>query len=373
MFARVNYNRNIRETLGYNERKLKLGRGECILAENFMKDADQLTRKDKLYRFERLNVLNEKAKANTLHISLSFHPSDRLSNDQMRELAKKYMERLHLDHQPWLAYRHHDTGHPHLHIVSSLIQHDGSRLKLDNILRYQSRRLVQEMEKEFSLTRFYRPDSRQAQKLSLEAPRKVIYGEPGRKDATERVLDHVINQYKYTTLAELNAVLWLYNVRAKIVWEDPSLNKARGLMYHTLDEKGHVTGLSFKSSSFPSQPTLRKLEQKFVQNQLLQRLELKKLTLSVDYALVGKSVEWEAFRENLLKEKIHTLLEKDKTGDWRNIYFVDSSTRCSFDGMVIGGRYTSQAIRARCASEEQLRQEQSLKLIHQHKLKNHFL
>ena len=371
MFARVNYNRNIRETLGYNERKLNLGNAECILAENFMKDADRLTREDKLYRFERLNVLNEKAKANALHISLSFHPSDGLSNDQMRELARQYMEELHLDHQPWLAYRHHDTGHPHLHIVSTLIQRDGSRLKLDAILRYQSRRLTQEMEKSFSLTKFYRPDSQPTQKLSQAAPRKVIYGEPGRKEATERVLDHVINQYKYSSLAELNAVLKLYNVKAKIVWEDPSLSKARGLMYHTLDEKGHAIGLSFKSSSFPSQPTLKKLEQKFVLNQSLQRQELKKLTLSIDYALAGKSVEWEVFRKNLLKEKVHPILEKDKTGEWRNIYYVDVSSRCSYDGMTIGGRYSSQAIRARCAGEEQLRQEQSLKLIHHQKLRNH--
>src|ERR1700733_9683912 len=98
MFARVNYNRSIRYTLGYNERKLRLGKAECILAENFLKDVDILSRKDKLYRFERLNVLNEKAKANTLHISLSFHPSDRLDNDQMKDLARQYMEKLHLDH-----------------------------------------------------------------------------------------------------------------------------------------------------------------------------------------------------------------------------------------------------------------------------------
>jgi len=371
MFARVNYNRSIRHTLGYNEQKLRQGKAECILAENFMKDPELLNRQDKLYRFQRLHVLNEKTKANTLHISLSFHPTERFGNDQMKELARQYMEKLHLDRQPYLAYRHNDTGHPHMHIVSTLIQPDGNRLKLDQILRYQSLRITKELEERFSLVRFYQPGSLPAQKLNQTLPRKVIYGEPGRKEAVERVLDHVLNQYKYSSMAELNAVLRLYNVKAKIVWEDPSLSKARGLMYHTLDEKGHLVGLSFKSSSFPSKPTLGKLEQKFALHPFLQQEELKKLTLSIDWAFAGKSIEWDTLRKNLQKEKIHPILEKDRAGNWRNIYYVDVANRRVYDGEKIGGRYNCPSIQARCAREEGLRLEQSLQLKNQQKLKFH--
>jgi hypothetical protein len=371
MFARVNYNRNIRNTLDYNERKLRLGKAECLLAENFMKDADRLSRTDKLYRFERLNILNEKTKANALHISLSFHPSEKLDNDQMKELASQYMKKLHLDHQPYLAYRHNDTGHPHLHIVSTLIQPDGNRLKLDNILRWQSLRITREMEEQFSLVRFYRPEKIAGQRLSQTSPREVVYGEPGRKEAVAQVLHHVINRYNYTSMTELNAVLRLYNVKAKIVWDKQALKKPRGLMYHTLDEKGHVIGVSFKSSSFVSQPTLKKLEQKFTLNQSLRQQEARRVTTAIDWAFATKTIGWEDFKNELLGENIHIVLEKDKAGDRQSIYYVDMSKRCAFDGEAMGNRYNNEGIKARCASEEQLRLEEFLKPNHRHRLRLH--
>ena len=371
MFARVNYNRSIRRTLGYNESKLRLGKAECLLAENFLKDPERLSREDKLNRFERLHVLNEKTKANTLHISLSFHPSDKLDNYQMKRITAAYMKNLSLDHQPYLAYRHKDTGHPHLHIVSTLIQHDGSRVKLDNILRYESLRITKQMEEGFSLTRFYRPDSLPEQSKEL-APRKLIYGQPGRKEAVEHVLDHVVDRYRYRNINEMNAVLGLYNVKAKIVWEDQSMSKARGLMYHTLDEKGHLIGLSFKSSSFRSQPTLKKLEQKFALNQSLQGEASENVKNAIDWAFLTRPIDWEDLQKQLFKEKIYAIPEKEKTGEWRKIYYVDVSTRCVFEGETLGKRYTSQAIRARCLSEEQARLRKPLTLANQYRVRHHF-
>jgi hypothetical protein len=369
MFARVNYNRSIRHTLNYNERKMKLGKAECLLAENFLKDPELLSRDDKLYRFTRLNVLNDKAKANTLHISLSFHPTDKIDNELMKELARRYMGKLHLDRQPWLAYRHYDAGHPHVHIVSTLIQPDGSRVKLDDILEYKSLKATMEIERQCSLVHFYRLEGLPRKRLHDSPPKKLVYGEPLRKEAVERVLDHVINEFRFTSLSEYNAILRLYGVKAKVVWENQALNKPKGLMYHTLDEKGHLIGLSFKSSSFPTRPGLKKLEQRFLLNQSLRQEQLNRLKLSIDWAFAGRKMEWEEFRKSLLKEKIHVVLEKDKHGEWRNIYYVDTANRCAYDGETIGGRYSCQEIRKRCVDEEQMKLKQSLKLDNHQKLK----
>jgi hypothetical protein len=369
MFARVNYNRSVRHTLNYNERKMKLGKAECLLAEHFLKDPELLSRDDKLYRFTRLNVLNEKAKANTLHISLNFHPKDQIDNELMKELARKYMKKLYLDRQPWLAYRHHDAGHPHVHIVSTLIQPNGNRLKLDEILEYKSLKATMEIERQYGLVNFYRLEELPRKRLEDLPPRKLVYGQPFRKEAVERVVDHVINGYRFSSLEEYNAVLRLYSVKAKVVWENQELNKPKGLVYYTLDEKGQLIGLSFNSSSFPTRPTLKKLEQRFLLNQTLQQEQLKRLTLSIDWAFAGKKMEWEEFRKNLLKEKIHVVLDKDKGGEWRNIYYVDTAAKCVYDGETLGGKYSCQEIRKRCLSEEEMQLKQTLKLDHQHKLK----
>ncbi len=369
MFARVNYNRSIRDTLYYNEQKLRLGKAECLLAENFLKDPDRLSGIDKLYHFKRRHELNDVAKANTPHISVSFHPSDKIDNELMKELSRKYMEKLGLHRQPWLAYRHYDAGHPHVHIVSTLIRPDGSRLKLDDILRYQSLKATMQIERQYPIAKFYRLEGLPAKQFDLSPPRRLNYGEPERKEAMERVLDHVINKYHFNSLAEFNAVLKLYNVKAKIVWENQALNKAKGLMYHSLDEKGRTIGVAFKSSSFPSRPTLKKLEQQFRINQSLHLEQSRKVTLSIDWVLFGKSIDWETFSKNLLRENIHTILENDEKGEWRNIYYVDVARRCVYDGDALVDRYTCQSIRARCINEEHLRLEQSQKLINQQHLK----
>ncbi|MDP4260061.1 MAG: relaxase/mobilization nuclease domain-containing protein [Bacteroidota bacterium] len=359
MFARVNYNRSIRHTLGYNERKLRQGQAQRLLAANFLKDTNNLTQKDMLRRFQRLNGLHSVAKTNTLHISLSFHPSDQLDDRRMTDIARAYMQRLNLDKQPFLVYRHLDTGHPHMHIVSNLIQPDGTRIDLGPILHYRSRQCAKELEQEFSLSRFHNRDDPQAQKLQPTAPHKVIYGEPHRKEAIKNVVDHVIEKYKFTSLSEFNAVLGLYNVKAKPVGARHDLTQAQGLVYHSLDEKGQYIGLPFKASSFPSQPTIKRLQQQFALHAQGQQDQLNQLKASVDWALAGKPADWEAFNKALAKEKIHAVPEKGRRGVWQGLNYVDTRSRLAVSGESLGDRYTLDAIRARLDQNQQLNLEQS--------------
>jgi hypothetical protein len=365
VFARVNYNRSIRHTLEYNERKLRQGQAECLLADNFLKDKDGLTQKDKLRRFQRLNGLHKGAKTNTLHISLSFHPSDQVDDSKMAEIARDYMQRLDLDKQPFLVYRHLDTGHPHMHIVSNLIQPDGTRINLGDILHYRSRQCARELEEEFSLVRFHKQEHSLVQNNSLVqnqevgAPHKVIYGEPQRMVAVQRVVDHVIDKYKFTSLSEFNAVLALYNVRAKPVGSYQELSQAQGLVYHSLDDKGQYIGLPFKSSSFPSQPTIKRLELQFAVHAERQQEELKRLRLSVDWALAGKPADWDSFSRALGKEKIHAVPDKGKRGVWQGLNYVDTASRLAVNSETLGERYTLPAIKSRLDQNLQLTLEQS--------------
>lgn len=136
MYAKISYTKNIDRALRYNELKLEQGKAECIVAHNFIKDLDQLTRVDKLDRFQQLISLNERVKMNTLHISLNFHSSEKLSNEQMEVMAKHYMQKIGFDHQPYLAYRHYDTTHPHVHIVTTPIRPNGDRIPNDTFFFY---------------------------------------------------------------------------------------------------------------------------------------------------------------------------------------------------------------------------------------------
>ncbi len=88
----------------------------------FIKDLDKLNFYDKLNHFERLISLNEQTSINTLHVSLNFNPSEKLTTEKLQAIACLYIEKIGFHKQLFLVYRHRDAGHPHIHIVSTNIK-----------------------------------------------------------------------------------------------------------------------------------------------------------------------------------------------------------------------------------------------------------
>src|SRR4051812_21818415 len=151
MVARINTGKSISKALNYNEQKVQQGKAEILAAIGFIKDADKMNFYDKINQFERHISLNERATTNTLHVSLNFDPSEKLSNEKMTEIAETYMQKIGFANQPFLVYRHHDAGHPHIHIVSTNIERDGNRISMHNLGRNQSEKARKEIEVDFGL------------------------------------------------------------------------------------------------------------------------------------------------------------------------------------------------------------------------------
>jgi hypothetical protein len=100
MVAKIKTRSSIARALHYNEHKVQKGAAECIFAGNFLGEANEMNFYQKLERFEKLIVLNEWVKTNSLHISLNFDPSDNLDKDKLITIATQYMERLGFAEQP---------------------------------------------------------------------------------------------------------------------------------------------------------------------------------------------------------------------------------------------------------------------------------
>ncbi|HZH96206.1 MAG TPA: relaxase/mobilization nuclease domain-containing protein, partial [Flavisolibacter sp.] len=215
MVAIIKTGSSIHRTLNYNEQKVKEGVAECIGAVNYPKDVSQLTLSNKLNRLLNQAALNENVTRNRVHVSLNFDPSEKhLSHVQLSEIANAYMTKIGFAGQPYLVYQHHDAGHPHIHLVTVKVRPDGSRIDTQNIGRNQSEKARKEIEHAFELKKADDNKRMQAYELKPINVAKVQYGKSGSKRAIACVLEHVLNNYKYTSLPELNAVLQLYNVVA---------------------------------------------------------------------------------------------------------------------------------------------------------------
>ncbi len=68
------------------------------------------------------------------HISLNFsaQDKDRLTNKLMVGIAHEYMLKMGYKNTQWIAVRHHDAEHPHLHLVINRIDNDGNRISDKN-------------------------------------------------------------------------------------------------------------------------------------------------------------------------------------------------------------------------------------------------
>jgi hypothetical protein len=362
MVAVINASRSLRNALHYNENKLIQKAASLIHAANYGKDTDQLGFTDKIRRLERQAALNHATKVNSVHISLNFDPSEKIPVDKLREIADAYMQKLGFGDQPYLVYQHHDAGHPHIHIVTTNIRKDGSRIKLHNIGRNQSEKARKEIEKEFKLVKAQREQLKQVYELKPVHVQKVQYGRSETKRAITNVLDAILPVYKYASLPELNAVLKQYNVVA-----DRGSDKSRtfqygGLVYRVLNEKGQPVGTPIKASDLYNKPTLKSLQNRFEENLQAKQAHKQRVKNVIDGALLKQpGMPLPELIQALQKEKIQVVLRQNGAGIIYGMTYVDHQTKCVFNGSDLGKPYSANQMQERCSPEHVIHPRQQQK------------
>lgn len=339
---------SLRNILNYNEQKVKAGVAVCIDAALYPKDPADLNFQQKLLRLEKLTELNQQTTVNSVHISLNFDPSEKFSGDQLREIAGEYMDKLGFAGQPYLLYEHLDSGHPHVHLVTTNIRPDGKRIALHNLGKNFSEPARKFTELKFGLIKAEDSKLQRTHKLKPVHAQKVQYGKAETKRAISNVLQSVIPQYKYASLPELNAVLRQYNIAADRGDENSRVFQHQGLMYRLLDEQGKRVGVPIKASLFFSKPTLKVLEEHFVQNSDLKEPHKARIKNTIDLCLLHGQRSLPAFISALKKEGIATVIRENSEGTIYGITYVDHRTQCVFNGSALGKSYSAKAIQERC-------------------------
>ena len=357
--------RDARQTLLYNEQKLEQGQARFLGAFNYWQDDNQLTFETKLERLRHQMVLNERSQAKTVHLSLNFHPVDELTDTKMRQIAAELMPKIDFADQPALVYRHLDAGHPHMHIVTTNIRPDGSRIKNDLRSPHHLMEICTELEIRHCLTPAFRKITAQRQSVQ-----RVQYGQMPTKTSISQVLDHVLNTFAYTSLDELNAILSLYRVRADRGREESLMYRSRGLYYRALDDNGIKIGAPIKASAFDQDWKLDYLQQRFVANQSLQQEQLQRVRTMIDWTFYKRTPdslgEW---KNQLIREKLRVVTPvaparrkrqqlspsssiTPAAYDGHGFFYVDFSFNVVFRDTVLGQKYTADAILQRAGLDQ---------------------
>lgn len=324
----------------YNETKVGKGEAERLAVRNFRGvrlPVEELGLPTVAAKLENQVSLNPSIRKPTFHASLSLAKGETPSASDMLNMADRYMEGLGYGKQPYVVYQHHDTDHPHLHIVSVRVDSAGKKVS-DTFERERSNKLRQSIEVEFGL--------HVAEKASIRPERRelspVEYGKGDLKRDISAVVNGVLKDFTFSSFSQYNQLLNIYNVKAT---EVPLEGRKPGLVYSAIDSDKVAQGAAFKASSLPQQPTMETVTRRMNAGKKIKGDRVAKLRAVVEPRL-SQSKTWDDFQQRLSRIGVEVIPHQGKDGNLFGLSFVDVRQRAIYTGSELGKSFTAGSLKA---------------------------
>ncbi|MDR1937728.1 MAG: relaxase/mobilization nuclease domain-containing protein [Tannerellaceae bacterium] len=354
MVADIHIGNNLYGALAYNQEKIDAGLGKILETNRIFVPADgRFSVGDCMRDFERAMPPQVATTRGIIHISLNPHPEDRISNDQLADIGREYMERLGFGGQPWMIFKHEDIDRQHLHIVFTRVRSDGTLIS-DKKDFERSRKITDDMEQKYGL---HPKDKKQGEAWQLSP---VDASRSDLKKQVVGVIKPLMTMYKFQSLSEYRALLSLYNIGLEKVEGSNQGHKYTGLVYSALDAEGNRVGKPLKSSLFGKQFGIEALEQMMKKSG--EEIKVKgiatKTRALVSASLNGSRTGGE-FRTDLQEKGIDLILRYGNGGRLFGVTFIDHNSRTVLNGSALGKEFSANALGARFAdfSQQQERRE----------------
>lgn len=246
MVANIRTGATVGGAVRYNEEKVNRGQAE-VLFWNRMLDpfdtAGRMSHERCMASFEPFLQANRRTTNTVFHVSLNPSPEDRLTDEQLGEIAREYMERMGYGEQPYIVFKHRDIAREHLHIVSLRIDREGRKLPHD----FEARRSVEitrDLERKYGL----HPSIKGQELQNREGLRKVDYQKGDVKQQVSSTVRSCLRHYRCASFGEWRTLLEAFNVSAEERTGTIDGRDYAGMIYGALTDDGYGIGTPFKSS-----------------------------------------------------------------------------------------------------------------------------
>ena len=338
MVAKVSLGGNLYGALAYNQDKIDRGKGQILETNRVFVPADGRFSVGECMRdFERTMPSQVTTTRGIVHISLNPHPEDRLTDEQLTDIGREYIERMGFGNQPWILFKHEDIDREHLHIVTTRVQGDGTLISDKNNYE-RSRKITDDLEKKYGL---HPKDKRQGEAWRL-APVDAAVGDLKRQ--VGNIVKHLTEAYRFHSLPGYRALLSLYNVGVEKVEGDNKGNRYTGLVYSTLDADGNRVGQPLKSSLFGKKYGIAHLEKR------MQEVKAKGFPISIRTTVAASlegSGSGDEFRARLRERGIDLVLRYGHGDRLFGATFIDHNTRTVLNGSALGKDFVANALATR--------------------------
>lgn len=341
MIAKISATENLGGAIGYNFKKVEKGEASILLATELYQDKEgTYTMEDVLADMEALIPKNCRTKKMVFHCSLNPHPDEKLSDEQLTQIAKEYMEELGYGKQPYIVFKHNDIAREHIHIVSLRVDSKGRKIN-DKYEGRRSKKITDALEKKYNLI----PSSKVSEKPTTETP-KVDVMQGNIKEQVANTVRSAMKHYSFCSLGELNAILSRYNLAVEEVKTEYRGKQYDGLVYVPTDDKGNKVSTPIHASDIG-----RGMGYTAVQNNMLKSKQIVKPLIPtvrrkvLEVMRTSPQTE-ERLRQRLEEQGLRVIIRKNESGRIYGITFIDDKEGIALNGSRLGKGYAANVFNA---------------------------
>ena len=341
MIAKISATENLGGALGYNFKKVQHNEASVLCVNELREGFDGTYRIDKVLR-DMQALIPEKCrtKKTVFHCSLNPHPDEKLSDEQLTQIVKEYMEALGYGKQPYIVFKHNDIAREHIHIVSLRINGEGKKIN-DKFEKRRSKKITDTLERKYNLI----PSSKIADKVMNETP-KIDTTRGNIKEQVANIVRMVLKHYCFCSLGELNAILSAYNLTVEEVKTEFRGKKYDGLVYVPTDDKEDKVSSPIHASDIG-----RGVGYTAVQNRMQKSKQAIKPLISIIRYRVLQTMRTspkteEELQQRLEEQGLRVFMRKNESRRIYGITFIDDKEGIALNGSRLGKGYAANAFNA---------------------------
>lgn len=327
--------------LRYNKEKVDKDEAEVLFWQKMLEPFDKHGRMDVdacMDCFWPYLEANRRTTNTVFHASLNPSPEDRLTDDQLRDIAQEYMERMGYGNQPYIVFKHKDISREHLHIVSLRVDEKGRKLPHDFEAR-RSAEITRDLEHKYNL----HPAVKGQEQRDTPDLRKVNYKTGNVKQQISSVIRSCLRNYKCSSYGEFRTLLELFNVSVEERTGTIEGRNYAGILYGTMTDDGYGTGTPFKSSKIGKDVGYNALQTYYAKSK--ERVKepgaLDHLRHTVKDAMSPHNTRDE-FRQQLKADGIDTVFRINPVGRIYGVTFIDHTNGIVANGSVLGKEFSAR-------------------------------
>ncbi len=352
MVANIRTGATVGGAVRYNEEKVNRGQAE-VLFWNRMLDpfdtAGRMSHERCMASFEPFLQANRRTTNTVFHVSLNPSPEDRLTDEQLGEIACEYMVRMGYGEQPYIVFKHGDIAREHLHVVSLRVDSTGRKIS-DSHEYDRSMSILRDLERKYGL----HPSIKGQELQDREGLRKVDYQKGDVKQQVSSTVRSCLRHYRCASFGEWRTLLEAFNVSAEERTGTIEGRDYAGMIYGALTDDGYGIGTPFKSSRIGKDVGYEALQRYYERSKTVLKepgaLDGLRGKVADEMARCSNRTE---FCERLHDTGVDAVFRLNAAGRIYGVTFIDHEQGIVANGSLLGRSFSANVFESRFHAEGQ--------------------